>query len=113
MDTKISLKQLGEDIKALLYYGSSVAGGSPVGQIIPYMGITAPPNYIVCDGTVYNIIDYPHLAEHIKEHFGAYNYFGGDGETTFAVPDLRGEFLRGSGKDGDQYSETRVAQTFS
>ena len=24
------------------------------------------------------------------------NYFGGDGETTFSVPDLRGEFLRGS-----------------
>jgi len=25
------------------------------------------------------------------------NFFGGDGITTFAVPDLRGEFLRGAG----------------
>lgn len=25
------------------------------------------------------------------------NFFGGDRVTTFAVPDLRGEFLRGSG----------------
>lgn len=31
------------------------------------------------------------------EQFGAVNHFGGDGTTTFAVPDLRGEFLRGTG----------------
>ena len=56
-----------------------------------------PDHYLECNGATYNISDYPKLAEHIKKDFGSYNYFGGDGTTTFAVPDLRGEFLRGSG----------------
>ena len=68
-----------------------------VGTIKAYMGITAPRDYLACDGTIYNIADYKELAEHIKTQFGSYNFFGGDGITTFAVPDLRGEFLRGSG----------------
>ena len=71
--------------------------GAITGSIISYMGTTAPNGYLICDGTEYNISDYQVLADHIKDNFGSYNYFGGDGETTFKVPDLRGEFLRGSG----------------
>lgn len=80
-------------------YANSDSGieDTPVGHIIPYMGKTAPAHYLVCDGTIYKISDYPYLAKHFKEEFGSYNYFGGNGTTTFAVPDLRGEFLRGSG----------------
>ena len=37
------------------------------------------------------------MVQHFTNEFGSVNYFGGDGTTTFAVPDLRGEFLRGSG----------------
>lgn len=70
---------------------------TPVGHIISYMGNTAPKHYLICDGTEYNITDYPYLAQHFKDEFGSYNYFGGDGVNTFAVPDLRGEFLRGTG----------------
>lgn len=70
---------------------------SPVGEVISYMGNHAPEGYLICDGTVYNIADYQDLADQIKKEFGSYNYFGGNGTTTFAVPDLRGEFLRGSG----------------
>lgn len=70
---------------------------TPVGHIIAHMGTTAPKHYLICDGAEYNITDYPNLAEHFKTDFGKYNYFGGDGVTTFAVPDLRAEFLRGSG----------------
>ena len=70
---------------------------TPVGHIIPYIGNTAPKHYLVCDGTEYNITDYPYLAQHFKDEFGKVNYFGGDGTTTFAVLDLRGEFLRGTG----------------
>ena len=71
--------------------------GTPVGEIISYMGNTAPANYLKCDGAVYNIADYSELAQHFAVEFGTSNHFGGDGETTFAVPDLRGEFLRGTG----------------
>lgn len=74
-----------------------VEEGPPIGEIISYMGTTAPNKFLFCDGTAYNISDYPQLAEHFTDQFGSVNHFGGDGTTTFAVPDLRGEFLRGSG----------------
>ncbi len=62
------------------------------------MGSATPPDgYLACDGSIYKISEYPKLAEQFKDGFGTYNYYGGDGTTTFAVPDLRGEFLRGTG----------------
>lgn len=70
---------------------------APVGHIISHMGNNAPAHYLICDGTEYTIEEYPDLAQHFINEFGSVNYFGGDGTTTFAVPDLRGEFLRGSG----------------
>lgn len=73
------------------------SGFTPIGTVISVMGKKAPENYLACDGTAYNILAYPELAVYIKDQFGSYNYFGGDGTTTFAVPDLRGEFLRGTG----------------
>lgn len=73
---------------------------TPVGTIINVMGKTAPKHYLSCDGTEYQIKDYPYLAQYFKEQFGATNYFGGDGVTTFRTPDLRGEFLRGTGTNG-------------
>lgn len=72
---------------------------TPVGHILSYMGNTPPKHYLNCDGTEYDIIDYPYLAEHIRKQFGSYDYFGGDGIDTFAVPDLRGEFLRGTSEN--------------
>lgn len=68
----------------------------PAGTVISYIAGTTPPTgYLACDGKTYNISDYPTLAEAIKSGFSNYNYYGGDGETTFAVPNLQGEFLRG------------------
>ena len=72
---------------------------TPIGTVISYMGNTAPKDYLICDGTEYEIVKYKDLAEHIKTEFGSYNHFGGNGTITFAVPDLRGEFLRGSGEN--------------
>lgn len=78
-------------------------GYTPVGTIISLMGNTAPRHYLVCDGQTVNINDYPTLAEYIEDQFGTVDYFGGDGTTTFAVPDLRGEFLRGTGTNSHTY----------
>ena len=77
--------------------GATHAGYTPVGSIVAIMGNAAPPNYLVCDGEIYNIADYPELATYFEQQFEVKNFFGGDGTTTFAVPDLRGEFLRGTG----------------
>lgn len=79
------------------YLGAVHSGFTPIGTVISVMGTTAPLNYLACDGTVYNISDYPELAAYFNQQFGASNHFGGNGTTTFAVPDLRGEFLRGTG----------------
>ncbi len=79
--------------------GNAASGFTPVGTIISVMGNSAPANYLACDGSVYNIADYQELADYFLQQFGSYNKFGGDGSTTFAVPDLRGEFLRGTGSN--------------
>ena len=67
----------------------------PIGTVVSYMGDKPPAGYLFCDGSVYNISEYPKLADQIKNEFGSYDYYGGDGTTTFAVPNLQGEFLRG------------------
>jgi hypothetical protein len=47
------------------------------------LNCTVPP-FLYCDGTVYNFSAYPYLGARL----GA--LFGGNGTTTFGVPDLRG-----------------------
>lgn len=66
-----------------------------VGDIKGIFSDIAPKHYLKCDGAIYKISDYPFLAKHFKDRFGRCNIYGGDGITTFAVPDARGEFLRG------------------
>lgn len=75
--------------------GDSSGSGNPVGTVISFLGLTAPAGYLVCDGTAYDISDYPVLAAFFETQFGTKNHFGGDGTTTFAVPDMRNLFLRG------------------
>ena len=72
-------------------------GFTPVGTVISVMGNEAPLHYLACNGQVVNIADYPELADYFEAQFGSKNQFGGDGTTTFGIPDLRGEFLRGTG----------------
>ena len=86
-----------------LQYVDNVNGtqDTPVGTIISVMGNNAPKHYLKCDGiTDYLVKDYPYLAEYFKKEFGSVNKFGGDGVTTFRTPDLKGEFLRGTGVNG-------------
>ncbi len=69
--------------------------GNPIGTVISYIGITPPKDYLVCDGREYDISQYSQLAKFFESQFGSSNHFGGDGVSTFAVPDLRNLFLRG------------------
>lgn len=88
------------------YTGEQIDNGiNPVGTIISFMGLVAPNGYLICDGTELNIADYSALATHFETQFGTKNHFGGDGTTTFALPDLRNEFLRGyHGEASEQLS---------
>lgn len=75
--------------------GGQVDSGIPTGSITSFLGTTAPDGWLLMNGTLYQIADYPNLANFIEEQFGTKNHFGGDGETTFAVPDLSGRFVLG------------------
>ena len=74
---------------------SGLSGAVPIGAVIPFMALSAPEGYLICDGAVYGISGYPALAAFFEAQFGAKNHFGGDGTSTFAVPDMRNLFLRG------------------
>ena len=95
----IDKKNTKDDQKVTIPIHTTAVEGypTPIGTIIAFMGKTAPQNYLACDGSVYKISDYKELADFIKVQFGKYDFFGGDGTITFAVPPLNGEFLRGTG----------------
>ena len=69
--------------------------GVPTGAIISFMGTVAPEGYLLCNGAVVAMSMYPGLATFIYTNYGSYTFFGGNGTTTFGLPDLRNQFLRG------------------
>lgn len=60
-----------------------------IGQMVAYAGSTAPTGWLICDGSLIPIESYEELFVMIG------NSFGGDGETNFALPDLRGKMIVG------------------
>jgi len=61
-----------------------------VGSIILFSGTTVPERFLVCDGTTYSIGAYPELFDILG------NQYGGDGISTFAVPDLSNRCIIGT-----------------
>lgn len=62
----------------------------PPGIINQYAGSVAPGGYLLCDGSAVDRTTYADLFAVISTTYGV-----GDGSTTFNLPDLRGEFVRG------------------
>lgn len=60
------------------------------GSIAMYAGINEPIGWLHCDGRAISRASYPFLFQAIGTDYG-----DGDGSTTFNIPDLRGEFIRG------------------
>jgi microcystin-dependent protein len=67
----------------------------PTGAILPYGGTSAPTGFLMCDGSAVSRTTYAALFEAISTAFG-----GGDGSTTFEVPDMRGYFPFGKATAG-------------
>ena len=61
------------------------------GEIRPFGGGYAPAGWAICDGSAIRIADNPALFNLIG------TTFGGDGNTTFCLPDLRGRAPVGAG----------------
>ncbi|MGA1372514.1 MAG: tail fiber protein [Pseudomonadales bacterium] len=82
---------------------TSAAGGASqqngVGEILPWMADIIPPAYLPCEGQIVAISAYPDLFSVIGSKYNSGT--GADGISTFALPDLRGYFLRGGGNNSD------------
>ena len=61
-----------------------------IGQVSWFATSSAPSGWLKCDGAAVSRTTYSVLFTKIGTAFGA-----GDGSTTFNLPDLRGEFIRG------------------
>jgi len=66
-----------------------------IGQIILFAGGFAPPGWAICDGRLLPIREYQALFTIIQ------TFYGGDGMTNFALPDLRGRVPVGAGQGKD------------
>ena len=83
----------------------------PAGSVIYHAANTAPSGFLKADGATVSRSTYSDLFAAIGETYGA-----GNGSTTFLVPDLRGEFMRGwddsRGVDGSRSFGSAQADTF-
>ena len=67
-----------------------IVAALPAGSVQAFARAAAPAGWLVCDGAAVSRSAYAGLFAAIGVVFGA-----GDGSTTFNLPDLRGEFIRG------------------
>ena len=85
---------------------AAAANGVPPGFVLPFSGSFAPTGWLKANGATVSRTTYPALFGAIGTIHGA-----GDGATTFNLPDLRGEFIRGW-DDGRGVDSGRSIGTF-
>lgn len=78
-------------------YKKSEGLAIPVGVVVPYAGQADIAGWLICDGRLVNIVDYPELYAAIGSFFPA-------GATQFYLPDLRGRIVAGHTKIGGTYA---------
>ncbi|MEM8641655.1 MAG: phage tail protein [Cyanobacteria bacterium P01_G01_bin.54] len=74
--------------------GGGDGGGVPAGTLIWFCGPEPPAGYLLCDGRAVSRVEYGALFAAIGTLYGE-----GDGVSTFNLPELRGEFVRGADLD--------------
>ncbi len=78
--------------------GQAVAASTPIGSVVPYAGVTAPPNWMFAYGQAISRTTYSACYAALG---GAASPWGqGDGSTTFNVPDCRDFAIIGKGDMG-------------
>jgi microcystin-dependent protein len=81
---------------------------SPIGAVTAYALATPPVGWLLCDGSIYSASAYPTLS------VGLGSTYGGNGTTTFAVPNLKGRIpvgLDSSQTEFDARGETGGSKT--
>ena len=98
-DKPLSAKQ-GKTLKDL------VDENTPAGVIEMYGGSSAPSGWLMCDGLPHSRTTYASLFAAIGIAFG-----GGDGSTTFNVPDFQGRSPKGEGTSSGGSDVPHVPET--
>jgi hypothetical protein len=100
-DTASRLKTV-RKINGVPFDGSMDINATPVGAVHYFAIDWAPTGWLKANGAAISRTAYANLFAALGTRFGA-----GDGKTTFNLPDLRGEFLRGwddgRGVDGQRW----------
>ena len=97
-----------DSIDALVF--ANQMGITPIGGVLMFAGDTAPVNFLMCDGLVYQNSAIPLLSPILKNRFNAGT--SAVAGTSSAVPDLRDKFGRGAsattalGATGGAYTVT-------
>jgi len=93
LDANGNLKDSGENASSIV-----LQAALPSGSVAMFANTSAPSGWLECDGSNVSRSTFSDLFNAIGTTFGA-----GDGSTTFGLPDLRGEFVRGwdNGKGTD------------
>jgi microcystin-dependent protein len=81
--------------------------GVPIATILAFAGVNIPSGYLICDGSAISRTTYSNLYNVIGNSWGA-----GNNSTTFNLPDLRGQFVRGvaGSSAADPNVSTRTAK---
>ena len=85
----------------------SIVAGVPSGSVFCMAVATVPSGYLECNGAAVSRTTYAALFAVIGVQYGA-----GNGSSTFNIPDLRGEFIRGfdNGKGTDNNRQIASSQ---
>lgn len=100
------------NVASLTASGNLKDSGIPINQLVPSGAVqyfamdTAPSGWLKADGSAVSRSTYSSLFSAIGTTFGS-----GDGSSTFNLPDLRGEFLRGW-DDGREIDDGRSFGSF-
>jgi len=85
LDANGNLKDSGDSVSSIVSQAAL-----PSGSVTMFAATSAPSGFLECDGSNVSRSTFANLFNAIGTTFGV-----GDGSTTFGLPDLRGEFIRG------------------
>ena len=92
------------DSKLLVHGRDRTKDFTPSGTIVAFAGINAPDGWLICDGRTLdatNTTEYDLLenGDAVSKYYWLWQVlgttYGGTGQSSFKIPDLRGEFIRG------------------
>jgi microcystin-dependent protein-like protein len=78
----------------------------PIGAVLPFYGSRPPKNWLLCYGQEVSRTEYKALFDVIGTSAG-----GGNGSTTFNIPDLKGKVIYGQGDTGALVTGSTVGET--